>query len=316
MFNFLFFRFFVLQRVQSATTILNNCRFINNTADRGGAVYLKSTTSTIKDSVIEGNTANSFGGGIYILSAALHLQEGVSVVNNYAANYGGGFYMKWGLITMTDSSYTSDNTAGSGTGDVGNEIKCIQANAQLSDTSRFETLAQNPLLLLEEDIGCKDCVLNQNNIGFDYCDPDYSNVIFGTDSDGDTIDVEGGATTGTVEYGNGTFSDGGSVIVDTEDTPSPTISDIFDQSVTTFYDIDVRQPAITITSQGEAPAADKFLSATVDITDPDLIAEYESNENAVYVIYITCWETFRGNRIQLFIPYSAGTYVSTKKKKK
>ena len=71
----------------------------------------------------------------------------------------------------------------------------------------------NSVVFLSKDRQC--CQLNRNNIGSDYCNRNYSNVIFDIDGSGGTIDAEGVATD-TIEYDNGTFGDGGLIFVDAE----------------------------------------------------------------------------------------------------
>lgn len=68
----------------------------NNTANYGGGIYFEGNTNTAKliisnDNLINGNTANVSGGGIYLQHADMTMTApGSSIVFNTAVNYGGG----------------------------------------------------------------------------------------------------------------------------------------------------------------------------------------------------------------------------------
>ena len=64
---------------------------MGSTADKAGALY---SNIAIKH----------LGGGIHILSTIFYLEEGVSVIDNYAAN-AGGVHSKSGTLFMIDHIY-------------------------------------------------------------------------------------------------------------------------------------------------------------------------------------------------------------------
>lgn len=69
---------------------VDNCKFLNNTAQNGGAIYtIGSYESKVKNSYFENNNALTNGGGFY--SNRMYV-EGSSFINNLAGKNGAGFY--------------------------------------------------------------------------------------------------------------------------------------------------------------------------------------------------------------------------------
>ena len=63
---------------------------------------------------ITGNTANIYGGGVYVSSGTFKLNSGT--ISGNSAQYGGGVYMNGGTFTMSDSAAITGNTAKFGGG--------------------------------------------------------------------------------------------------------------------------------------------------------------------------------------------------------
>ena len=63
-------------------------------------------TLTIKNSIISGNTANSFGGGIHDYSGTLTVEN--STISGNIANAGGGLYMSYATVTIKNSTIASN----------------------------------------------------------------------------------------------------------------------------------------------------------------------------------------------------------------
>jgi hypothetical protein len=88
-------------------------RIAHNSATEGGGVYVKGGTLTLADAVIESNTTESDGAGIYANFASVVEAGGaitVDVRGNHAQNDGGGLYVKGGSVQLA-ATFTSFNVA-------------------------------------------------------------------------------------------------------------------------------------------------------------------------------------------------------------
>ncbi|MCY2991124.1 MAG: FG-GAP-like repeat-containing protein [Planctomycetota bacterium] len=86
-------------------------RLSNNTADQGGAIHnLAGAVLTITDSVLQGNTAQLFGGAI-IADGTLDI-----IRTTFQANHAvfGGAILNGGELTVTDSSFVDNHASGQG----------------------------------------------------------------------------------------------------------------------------------------------------------------------------------------------------------
>ena len=77
-----------------STTTVQDTTFVKNTSkDKGGAIYNPSSTNlTVAKSVFDGNSATTYGGALYLLTAMANLEE-ITFKNN-KAEYGGAVYVK------------------------------------------------------------------------------------------------------------------------------------------------------------------------------------------------------------------------------
>ena len=147
---------------------MDHCTVTANSASRGGGVFLSTAVNAqIRDSVIQGNTATYFGGGIYsdggsntsierctiasnrlvsgsgtangggifvIGNASLFVQD--STINgNTAINQGGGIFAGYGDVRITNSTI-SGNVAR----DIGGGV-LISAAAPRSAIGRSESIS-------------------------------------------------------------------------------------------------------------------------------------------------------------------------------
>ena len=95
------------------TLTLDNVQVTNSTADQGGAIAA-SVPTTIRNSVISGNSATNNAGGIYALSTTLTI-ENSAIYSNSAASGGGAIIHSVGDLTVTNSTiYGNSSTVGSG----------------------------------------------------------------------------------------------------------------------------------------------------------------------------------------------------------
>jgi predicted outer membrane repeat protein len=105
--------------IRGSSMDVSGCTFTGNTAARGGAIYLDLTGNFIIDkSTLTGNSASSFGGGIYIqvVSASYDSQYAVTltndvVMNNVAGYTGGGILIEAGAPVHIDA-FTAANIIG------------------------------------------------------------------------------------------------------------------------------------------------------------------------------------------------------------
>jgi len=96
---------------------ISNSYFYNNTADRGGAIYGRNPF-TVADSTFDGNTANQFGGALYMERDDLTVNNS-TFTNNTAATSGGAINILGNVsgdsttIGITGSTFTGNEATGS-----------------------------------------------------------------------------------------------------------------------------------------------------------------------------------------------------------
>lgn len=88
---------------------VTHCVFVNNRAASGGGIKNFGTLS-VSDSTFSGNTATSWGGGIYNRSAATILTVTNCTFSGNAAYDGGGIFLQDGTLVATNNTF-SGNTA-------------------------------------------------------------------------------------------------------------------------------------------------------------------------------------------------------------
>ena len=109
-----------------ALTLENNIELTHNTALNGAGLYVEHATVVINGGEITANTADHYGGGIYVTETS-HLQlEETRMTGNHAGSHGGAIFTEnneyfvdtlsptsYSNLTITDA-YFNDNTAGTG----------------------------------------------------------------------------------------------------------------------------------------------------------------------------------------------------------
>jgi len=101
----------------SSITLSQDALANSNTAeDRGGGLYVQTSTLTASSSSIEGNAAGVRVGGVYaILSSCITLSQGALVNSNVVADWAGGLYVQASTLTALNS-FIDGNKANYGGG--------------------------------------------------------------------------------------------------------------------------------------------------------------------------------------------------------
>lgn len=105
---------------ETSNTILEGFTIRNGSAGKGGGVLIEITlegvkaSPVLKDCIVVGNHSTNHGGGIYVDSSDITL-ENVIVKNNSAKGSGAGIYMKFSNCLMTGGS-VKDNSGNHGGG--------------------------------------------------------------------------------------------------------------------------------------------------------------------------------------------------------
>ena len=116
-----------------ATLTLDGGTIANNTADRyGGGVYMErsSTTLTLNGGTIQGNTANSNGGGVYV-NGQVTMTGGEISNNQSTTGVGGGIY-NYGTFNINGGTITK-NTSSKNGGGICNLKQVIMTAGTISD---------------------------------------------------------------------------------------------------------------------------------------------------------------------------------------
>lgn len=95
---------------------ITSCTFVNNSALRGGAIFLDYVETVINNCTILNNTATSaaFGGGaIFVYSSSNLTINNSTILGNSTAGRGGGIFMYNGSLSLR-SSIVAENTASNG----------------------------------------------------------------------------------------------------------------------------------------------------------------------------------------------------------
>ena len=77
---------------QKNLSIGENAQFINNSAYKGGAIYVILSSVTITSATFQNNSANYRGGAIYVFNSTFTIKNGASFSSNTAKNKGGAIY--------------------------------------------------------------------------------------------------------------------------------------------------------------------------------------------------------------------------------
>lgn len=212
----------------------------SNLADYGGGIYFEGNSGQAKlivsnDNLINGNTANISGGGIYLQHAEMTMTAaGSSILNNSAVNFGGGLrlYGSGTMATVSSDGYLNfaaidSNQAryGGGVAVQGDESSTgyatffLQGGARISynfASERGGAIDLQPYLGV--DFGNAQAVVNNGVIESNTA-PQAAAVYVGHDSDlvgstvGSSFSITGGSIIGNISADSSNNPTGGGIVV-------------------------------------------------------------------------------------------------------
>ena len=104
------------------TSIVQNCVFINNSAEIAGAIYIYKSNVTISQDFFLNNTATDTGGALSLASGSYMLMNNSIFLDNAARTHGGALMIR-NLSTLTTHNNTYSGNLASASGGVANLIE-------------------------------------------------------------------------------------------------------------------------------------------------------------------------------------------------
>ena len=148
---------------------IDNCTFSGNSAELGGAIYIKDGNLIVKNSRFLNNSASLFGGAICSLSSNVTLNN-ITARNNKAQYYGGAVYSFYGNLLLEDSLF-DNNTAKEAGAVFADELDpCIIGNNTFSNNNASYV---GGLYVLSSNLTSQDNIF-ENNFADNY--PDWLNT--------------------------------------------------------------------------------------------------------------------------------------------
>ena len=100
--------------VYAGSLSIINSKITENSADRGGALYITNYCDLILEkSVFNENTATNTSGAIYLGSNVNYIITGCTISNNTANDFGGGLYLSSNVQFDFSNCIISNNTPSS-----------------------------------------------------------------------------------------------------------------------------------------------------------------------------------------------------------
>lgn len=109
-----------IHKINDVNACFNDCSFIGNFADNGGAIYFDGNSLNLTNCYFSDNVATN-GGGIYLKNSDCVLQSNVSFISN-RADFGSAIYCTSGSRLMVDDDDIL--SLDSNFSDSGNDIEC------------------------------------------------------------------------------------------------------------------------------------------------------------------------------------------------
>ena len=164
--------------VYGGTNRIESCTFKNNSAQWGGAVAIEKGTNVMKDCTITGNTASTFGGGIYI-SNGTNALTGVMTITDNVCPKGKNLYLYASRVFSLKDGSTS-LSEGSNVG-----ITTEVAPAENAPVQFAESATESMKALFTADKANSE-VIYQNGklyLGYTFSTCFYKDGTFYTDED-------------------------------------------------------------------------------------------------------------------------------------
>jgi parallel beta-helix repeat protein len=151
---------------ESSNATITGFTIQNGMATVGGGIYCESSSPTISDNTISGNSASAYGGGIccYISIATI---SNNTISGNSAVNGGGGIYCNYSNPTIIDNTISGNSADNTGGG-----IGCYISIPTISNNA----ISGN----------------SSNSGGGIYCNYDSSPTISGNTISGNSAGMDGG----------------------------------------------------------------------------------------------------------------------------
>ena len=125
-----------IKLLQSDALTIDSCIISDNTASRGGGIYINSSTLTIQNSTISGNEATTGeGGGISIEGSSIVTLGNVTISSNTAASSGGGIYNNGNSMFITNSTINGNGPVTNGGGIYNSNTSATFTNVTISDNT-------------------------------------------------------------------------------------------------------------------------------------------------------------------------------------
>lgn len=159
--------------VLSSSPTIANCRITGNSAYyAGGGIYAENGAPLVRDSLIHGNnvimiTVDTIGGGGMALSDCQAVVERSRVVENASPRTGGGLWVNGGSVSVTDCSFVGNSVIGTYTGTAGGGGVALSGCQAAVERSRIvaNESPQNGggLMINEANVSVTDCLLAGNS---------------------------------------------------------------------------------------------------------------------------------------------------------
>ena len=161
------------------------CTFINNKAlaqgqgGDGGAIHVESSTFTLVDDIITGNSSKD-AGGIYVKSGAtLNIHGNTLISGNESTDHGGGGIVNYGTVNMLGGTITNNTCHTDGAGIWNNGTLTMQGDVQVKNNIGDDVFLKNGT-----SINVGSLTSGQNSIGIRMETPNVFTAGYGNNNQG------------------------------------------------------------------------------------------------------------------------------------
>ena len=148
---------------------ITDCEFEGNNADEGGGIYLSGgnlDTFTFANCTLRGNSSKlRVGGGMYVRGGNPVIVNSI-FCQNTADNYGGGLYLKYVEQAEIEHCVFMDNSSGYGGGGIGNDGYSSSLLSQcVFENNKAETYGGGIYNSYDCNVIINKCIFNRNSAG-------------------------------------------------------------------------------------------------------------------------------------------------------